>query len=106
MSEEKDKAAQNQLEAYLELQKSIWHFTVDLGINEFKRMIRSAFKGKSSYANKLIKAFKKRAWMEYKGVARHRGSYPVHPHYGNDVVVDEQTEEVAVKVKNGNTKQK
>ena len=104
MSEEKNTAAQDQLEAYLELQRPIWHFTVDLGINEFKRMIRSSFKGKSSYANRLIKAFKKRGWMEYKGIARHRGSYPVHPHYGNDVAVDDQTEETVIKVKNGTNK--
>lgn len=104
MGENKNALDIKEIEAYLEFKKPIWHFTVDLGINEFKKKARETF-GNGALANKLIKAFKRRAWMEYKGVARHRGSYPVHPNYGSDVAVDEQTEETVVKVNNG-TKQK
>lgn len=74
------------MEAALELQKLIYHLPADLGINEFKRVARSTSLSKSAQ-NKLIKAYKKRSWMEFGGVTRGRGTFPVHSAYGRKVKI-------------------
>lgn len=96
------------LEAYMEWRKPIYHIPVNLGINKFKKEARASGLTKS-YINRLIKAYRKRSWMEYKGVARYRGSFPVHPVYGTKLAVtgamDEESAEYTIKVgKDGKTK--
>ncbi len=85
------------IEAYIESQKEIYHTPIDLGINKFKKLVRERFNNKK-LQNRLIKSFKKRAWMEYKSIARHRGNFPTHPAYGSNIKVkaEESTAEVKV----------
>lgn len=92
---------ENAIAASLELQKPIYHTPINLGINEFKRLVRSKFDNKV-LQNRLIRAFKKRGWMEYESVARHRGNFPTHPEYGKsvDVTANEEESSIKVKVKN------
>lgn len=89
------------IDTLVELQQTlnnpIFHTPIDLGINEFKRMIRSFYKDKHT-RNKLIKAFKKRSWMEYKSIARFRGNFPSHPNYGSEIRIEEEVTEFEVKV--------
>ena len=105
------KAMENAIAAAMELQKPIYHTPINLGIKEFKRLVRSKFDNKV-LQNRLIAAFKKRGWMEYESVARHRGNFPTHPEYGKKVAVGiyDDTEDrdltVKVKVKNEQQKQK
>lgn len=99
---EKHKDFEAAMEAYMESQKEIYHTPINLGINEFKRKVRIPFI-KVSTQNKLIKAFKKRAWMEYEGIARHRGNFPVHLEYGKALGIETEETETKVKV-NGKTK--
>jgi hypothetical protein len=62
------------------------HTIVNIGINEFKKVCRSTALPKASQ-NKLIKGYKRRAWMEWTGVSRLRGSFPTHPDYGKKIKV-------------------
>lgn len=62
------------------------HLTVNIGINEFKNVCRSTALPKASQ-NKLIKGYKRRAWMEWTGVSRLKGSFPTHPAYGKKIKV-------------------
>lgn len=97
-------AAQNQLAAFMELQKPIYHRTVDLGVREFKRLVRQMNPGApKSKINMLIKAYKRRSWMETDGVIRGKGSFPTHPKYGKDVKVTTSgmDAEYEIKVNNG-----
>lgn len=89
---------ENAIAAAMELQKPIYHTPIDLGIKEFKRLVRSKFDNKV-LQNRLIRAFKKRGWMEYEAVARHRGNFPTHPEYGTSVEVTANEDEAPVKVK-------
>lgn len=82
-----DEGFQSLLEATLEFQKPEWHTPVNLGINEFKKVVRGAGLSKSAQ-NKLIRGYKKRAWMEWTGVSRLKGTFPVHPNYGKSVEVE------------------
>lgn len=91
------------LEAYIESMKEMWHTPIHLGIKRLKQELR-AVHGDTPYVNKLIAAYKKRAWMEFAAVARHRGTYPTHPHYGTKQEVSGETETTEIKVKNGNKK--
>lgn len=95
------KAMENAIAASMELQKPIYHTPINLGIKEFKRLVRSKFDNKV-LQNRLIRAFKKRGWMEYESVARHRGNFPTHPEYGKsvDVTANEEESSIKVKVKN------
>lgn len=88
---------QQMLEYLNEMRNPIYHLPTNLGINEFKRVARGTSLSKSAQ-NKLIKAYKKRSWMEWTGVTRMRGTFPTHPHYGKGVKVDIE-EETTVKVK-------
>ena len=101
------KARENAIAAAMELQKPIYHTPINLGINEFKRLVRSKFDNKV-LQNRLIRAFKKRGWMEYESVARHRGNFPTHPEYGKsvDVTANEDEAPIKVMVKNEQQKQK
>lgn len=87
----------------MELQKPIYHTPINLGINEFKRLARSRFKDKA-LINKLVRSFKKRAWMEYRGVARYRGNFPTHPRYWRDVDVMVEDAETNIEVNSGRQK--
>lgn len=89
---------QREVEAYLELQKPIYHLAVDLGINAFKRELDIPGLTKS-LKNKLIKAYKKRAWAEYHGKARDRGTFPTHPSRGKKMDIDSHEEESIINVK-------
>lgn len=77
-----------------------------LGIKEFKRQIAgSELIVKKSMRNKMVKAYKKRAWMEYIGATRFKGiPYPSHPKYGRSMEVegskDTESPEYEVKVRN------
>lgn len=82
-----DKGFQSLLEATLEFQKPEWHTPVDLGIKEFKKVVKGAVKSKA-VQNKLIRGYKKRAWMEWTGVSRLRGTFPTHPNYGKSMEVE------------------
>ena len=102
------KAMENAIAASLELQKPIYHTPINLGIKEFKRRVRQQFTNKV-LQNRLISAFKKRGWMEYEGVARHRGNFPTHPEYGKKVNIRSTPkfiDDIEVKVKNEQQKQK
>lgn len=92
------------MEAYIELQKPIYHTPINLEINKFKREVRKRFSSKV-LQSKLIRAYKKRSWMEYEGVARHRGNFPTHPAYGKKLNItgakDEESPVHEIKVKNG-----
>lgn len=94
----KDVKFEKALEAYMELQKPIHHLPINLGITMFKKEARAAGL-KKSFTNKLIRAYKKRSWMEYRGVARYRGTFPTHPAYGNSVEVKSVESETTVNVK-------
>ena len=97
-------AMTNQLTAFMELQKPIYHRTVDLGIRKFKaEMRRLNPNAKQSVINRFIRAYKKRAWMETDGVIRGKGSFPTHPKYGKDVKVTTKglDAEFEIKVKHG-----
>ncbi len=102
-------ALENLVTASMELQKPIYHTPINLGIKEFKRLVRSQFNNKV-LQNRLIRSFKKRGWMEYEGVARHRGNFPTHPEYGKSVEVamyeDTADRDLSVKVKVKNEQQK
>lgn len=76
------------MEAALEYQKPIWHLPINLGISEFKRQVRLRFRHNSkAFQNRLIKAYKKRSWMEFEGVTKGRGTAPTHPVYGKKLKV-------------------
>lgn len=92
-----DDKVNNAMMAAAEMQKSIHHTPIKLDINEFKRMVRERF-GSKKIQNRLISAFKKRAWMEYEGIARDRGNFPTHMEYGVKVHVDASETEEKVKV--------
>lgn len=80
---------EERLEAALELTRPIYHIPTQLGIGEFKRLVNERFAGNSkSFRNRLIKAYKKRAWMEFEGVSRGRGAAPVRPAYGKKLAID------------------
>lgn len=88
------------MELYIELQKPIYHTPINLGINAFKRTVKEVTSSKH-LQRKLTKAFKRRGWMEYMSIARYRGNFPTHPHYGESLEVTEEKSEFKVKVKNG-----
>lgn len=88
------------MEAAIEYQNPIHHTPTNLGINEFKRQVRLRFAGtKRSFQNKLIKAYKKRSWMEFEGVTRGRGTFPTHPVYGKSVNITSASLEVETEIK-------
>lgn len=95
---DKSKDLERQIEVYLELQKPIYHLAIDLGISAFKREIDEVGPSKS-LRNKLIRAYKKRAWAEYHGKARHRGTFPTHPNYGHSIKITITEETTQIKVK-------
>lgn len=80
-----DKDYEEFIKAMTESQK-YEHLTVNIGINEFKKVCRSTALPKASQ-NKLIKGYKRRAWMEWTGVSRLKGSFPTHPDYGKKIKV-------------------
>lgn len=97
-------AINNQLAAFMELQKPIYHRTMDLGIRKFKTLVRQMNPGApKSKINLLIKAYKRRSWMEADGVIRGKGSFPTHPQYGKKVKVTTTgiDAEYDIKVNNG-----
>lgn len=100
---------QRQLELYKEWQKPMWHTPISLGIREFKKKldVPGLSKGLKS---KLIKAYKKRAWAEYHGTARDRGTFPTHNANSKHVKITTNNgmgnAEFEIKVKNGTTNTK
>ncbi len=84
-----------------ELQKPIYHRTMDMNIRKFKaEMRRLNPMAPKSALNKVILAYKRRAWMEADGVTRLKGSFPAHPQYGRKVKVTTTKDEHEVKVNN------
>jgi hypothetical protein len=98
-----NKEFQAQVEAYMELQNPIYHTPIDLGISAFKREITVPGISRA-FRNKLIKAYKKRAWMQYRGVAKNRGTFPTHPVYGTALEVTGENKETKIKVNNERSK--
>ena len=86
------------VELYTELQKPIHHTPTSLGINKFKKEAKAAGL-RGSFLNRVIRAYKKRSWMEYRGVVRHRGTFPTHPAYGDEVKVSITETETTVNVR-------
>lgn len=94
------------LEAYMELQKPQYHTPVILGIKHFKRELAENFPTlKKSSRNKLVRAFKKRAWMEFTAISRLKGTFPTHPVYGKEVKVTTVGMDVEHEIKVTNGKQ-
>lgn len=110
LSEKQKKLFEAQIQAHLELQKPIYHTPINLGINKFKREIDEVFPDlKRSVRNKLIKALKKRSWMDYHGIVRDRGTFPTHTVIAKSVkitTVGIKGAETEIKVKTNETKQK
>ena len=82
---------------------------IDLGIKKLKRELRELYPDMlRSKFNLIVKAYKKRSWMEYAGKIRHRGHFPTHPVYGKKLSItgqmDEESPEHEIKVTNGNKK--
>ena len=92
-----DKNFQDRLDAYIEWQNPIYHIPVDLGIKAFKREALAVGLPRP-LVNKLVRAYKKRSWMEYRGLARYRGSYPAHGSIGKKIEVKYVKSESEVKV--------
>ena len=66
----------------------LYRIPTQLGIGEFKRLVNEQFAGNSkSFRNRLIRAYKKRAWAEYEGMARGRGTSPTHSVRGKSIKV-------------------
>ena len=66
----------------------LYRIPAQLGIGEFKRLVNERFAGNSkSFRNRLIRAYKKRTWAEYGGVARGRGTSPTHSVQGKSIKV-------------------
>lgn len=98
-----DNGLSAELKAYLEYQKPIYHTTINHGIKRLKRELRELHPGQNM--NKLIKAYKRRAWSEYAGIARHRGSFPTHPKYEtSNVSITTENNEETIKVHHGTDK--
>ena len=79
---------------------------INLGIKKLKRELRELYPDMlRSKFNLIVKASKKRSWMEYRGQIRHRGHFPTHPMYGKKLNItgqmDEESPEYKVKVTNG-----
>lgn len=90
----------NNVTAYMELQKPIYHRTMDMNIRKFKTEVRRLNpKASKGAINRLILAYKKRAWMEADGVTRGLGSIPTHPKYGKKIEVKTTEDEYKVKVR-------
>lgn len=91
-------------EAYMELQKPIYHIPTNLGINAFKKGLQGH--GLSRHMiNRMVKIYKRRSWMEFRGISRGRGTFPTHPVYGNKIEVTDNSNNGEVKVRtNGKTK--
>lgn len=74
------------------LNSPVWHFSVDLGINKFKKFIKqtpSSLKGTKdgsknpsgftkSMINDQICRYKDKGWKEYSELVNHNGSFPTH----------------------------
>lgn len=94
-------AQDERLEAYLKSLKAsqdpIHHTPIDMGINEFKRRVKSLGFNKKT-TQRLIQAYKKRSWMEYQGIARNRGTFPTHREYGSKIEIYQDTNEESIKV--------
>lgn len=79
---------ENYVELMMELRKPMYHTPTMLGINKFKKELDTMFPNlNKSRRSRLIKAYKKRAWMEWTSVARYRGTFPTHPNYGKKVKI-------------------
>lgn len=54
------------------------HFTVDIGINAFKRYVRSIPGITKAMINDQVRRYKSKAWGEYTELVKHKGSFPTH----------------------------
>ena len=54
------------------------HFTVDIGINAFKRYVRSLPGITKHMVNDQVRRYKLKAWGEYAELVKHKGSFPTH----------------------------
>lgn len=71
------------------MEDSINRIPVSLGIGEFKRLVNERFAGNSrGFRNRLIKAYKRRVWMEFDGAVRGRVAGPVRPVYGKKLAIN------------------
>lgn len=94
----------NMVNALQELQRPEHHRVVDLNIRKFKKAVREFNRGAPrSKINLLIKAYKRRAWMETDAMIRGYGSFPTHQVYGKKVKVSTSGMDVEyeVEVKSG-----
>ena len=61
-----------------EINNPVWHFSVDLGINKFKKYIKTVPGFSKHMVNDQIKRYRLKAWGEYTELVDHKGSFPIH----------------------------
>lgn len=54
------------------------HFVVNMGINAFKRYVRTIPGITKSMINDQVRRYKSKAWGEYSELVKHKGSFPTH----------------------------
>lgn len=89
---------ENLIEYLNEIRNPIHHTSINMGIKDFKKVARSTDLSKTAQ-NKLIRAYKRRSWMEWSGITRFRGTFPTHPKYGKEVEIEMIESEYALKGK-------
>lgn len=57
------------------------HFTVALGVNEFKRQLDKIPFITKGQRTETVCRYKIKAWTEYKEIVQYKGSFPSHPAY-------------------------
>lgn len=57
------------------------HFTVVLGVNEFKRQLSQVPFLTKGQRTETVRRYKIKAWTEYSEIVQYKGSFPSHPQY-------------------------
>lgn len=69
-----------------EAAKPIYHRTISAGIRQLKKDLRKQGT-KSSMVNMIVRAYKRRFWMDFDAKNRNRGSFPSHQVYGKKMKI-------------------
>lgn len=85
------------IEAYMELQNPIYKIPTHLGIKAFKKGLQGHGLSKHMI-NKMVRIYKRRSWMEFQGISRGRGTFPVHKRYGTKIEVTDNSNNGEVNV--------
>lgn len=88
---------QNMIEYLQEMQNPINHIPSNLGINDFKKVVGATSLPKQA-KSKLIRAYKRRSWMEFEAITRQRGTWSSHPTYGKSIKVTDNSKEYEINV--------